>query len=295
MTEALPLFPLGSVLFPGLVLPLHIFEERYRRLVAHLMDLPNGTARAFGVVALREGREVGADGVAGLDALHGVGCVAELRQVKAYDDGRFDLLAVGTRRFRLDAIDTGTPWITGAVSYLSEDGTAEPDATGARAADLGGPVGAQDEAPAPVDPAETAVVAGSVRDLFARYSRDLLRARGAMESLLIEADADDAEDLVGGDDEADEEDSEDELDDGSGGATDGTEPARLPQDPARLSYLVAAAAVLDLADKQRLLAAPGTDARLRAELVLLRREIAVLRRLPALPAVELARTPYGVN
>ena len=61
----LPLFPLGTVLFPGLVLPLHVFEPRYRALVADLLALPE-PERRFGVVAIREGREVGVDGVAAL-------------------------------------------------------------------------------------------------------------------------------------------------------------------------------------------------------------------------------------
>src|SRR2546423_12156315 len=85
----LPLFPLGTVLFPGVPLPLHIFEERYRLLVRDLMALPEGASRRFGVVAIREGREVGADGVR---ALYPVGCTAELRDVEEDDDGRFDLL-----------------------------------------------------------------------------------------------------------------------------------------------------------------------------------------------------------
>ena len=49
------MFPLGTVLFPGLVLPLHVFEERYRALVRHLIGLPDGTPREFGVVAIRQG------------------------------------------------------------------------------------------------------------------------------------------------------------------------------------------------------------------------------------------------
>ena len=52
------MFPLGTVLFPGLVLPLHIFEERYRALVRHLVDLPEGAPREFGVVAIRAGGEL---------------------------------------------------------------------------------------------------------------------------------------------------------------------------------------------------------------------------------------------
>ena len=88
----LPLFPLNAVLVPGLVLPLHIFEPRYRVLVQALLELPEDAERRFGVVAIRSGREVGADGVR---ALHAVGCTAELREVTPYADGRFDLVDRG--------------------------------------------------------------------------------------------------------------------------------------------------------------------------------------------------------
>src|SRR5437016_378198 len=60
MSETLPLFPLGTVLFPGLLLPLHIFEDRYRRLVRDLQDGPE--PRRFGVIAIRQGRETGVVG-----------------------------------------------------------------------------------------------------------------------------------------------------------------------------------------------------------------------------------------
>jgi len=62
MTATMPLFPLGTVLYPGLVLPLHIFEERYRQLVRDLLAGPE--PRRFGVVAIKRGRETGIDGVA---------------------------------------------------------------------------------------------------------------------------------------------------------------------------------------------------------------------------------------
>ena len=62
MAELLPIFPLGLVAFPGMAVPLHVFEERYRDLVRDLLELPE-QERRFGVVAIREGREVGADGV----------------------------------------------------------------------------------------------------------------------------------------------------------------------------------------------------------------------------------------
>src|SRR3954471_6672549 len=92
VTVRLPLFPLGTVLFPGVPLPLHIFEERYRLLVRDLMAIPEGQPRRFGVVAIREGREVGADGVR---ALYSVGCTAELRQVQQYSDRRFYIVSGG--------------------------------------------------------------------------------------------------------------------------------------------------------------------------------------------------------
>ena len=77
MSETLPLFPLGTVLFPGLLLPLHIFEDRYRQLVRDLADGPE--PRRFGVIAIRHGRETGVDGI---QALYEIGCTAILRQVK---------------------------------------------------------------------------------------------------------------------------------------------------------------------------------------------------------------------
>jgi hypothetical protein len=119
----LPLFPLSTVLVPGLVLPLHVFEPRYRDLTQSLLDLPDGTPRQFGVVAIRPGQsqEVTAD-----TQFYSVGCTAELREVTPYDDGRFDIVSVGHLRFRLDSIDddAGTPYLTGLVSFIGEpDGT----------------------------------------------------------------------------------------------------------------------------------------------------------------------------
>jgi uncharacterized protein len=116
MPQTLPLFPLGSVLYPGLLLPLHVFEDRYRQLVH---DLTEGREpRRFGVIAIREGRETGADGVL---ALHEIGCTAALRRVSERDDGRFDLITVGTDRFRLIALDRSRPYLQGEVEFLSED------------------------------------------------------------------------------------------------------------------------------------------------------------------------------
>jgi uncharacterized protein len=116
MTQTLPLFPLGTVLYPGLLLPLHIFEERYRQLVRDLLEEPE--PRRFGVIAIREGRETGVDGVS---ALHEVGCTATVRRVLKRDDGRFDLVTIGAERFRLTALDHSRPYLQGEVDLLPEE------------------------------------------------------------------------------------------------------------------------------------------------------------------------------
>jgi Lon protease-like protein len=128
---------LGSVLFPGLVLPLHIFEERYRELVRDLVALPDDAPREFGVVAIRRGWEVQPDGpddvvaaTATAVTLHEVGCTAELRQVTERPDGRFDIVTVGRRRFRIANVDAdAAPYLTADVDWL-------PEAAGDPAADV---------------------------------------------------------------------------------------------------------------------------------------------------------------
>ena len=112
----LPLFPLGAVLYPGMLLPLHIFEERYRQLIRDLMEGPE--PRRFGVIAIRKGRETGIDGV---HSLYEIGCIATLRRVDELDDGRFDLVTVGTQRFRLLALDETRPYLQGEVELLAEE------------------------------------------------------------------------------------------------------------------------------------------------------------------------------
>jgi Lon protease-like protein len=125
VAQRLPLFPLGTVLVPGLVLPLNIFEPRYRQLVADLEDLPE-EEREFGVVAIREGGEVGAGS---LRALYDVGCAASLQEVSTAPDGRSQILSTGVRRFRLLDLDaeSETPYLTGLVEWLDEiDGDPDP-------------------------------------------------------------------------------------------------------------------------------------------------------------------------
>jgi Lon protease-like protein len=95
----LPMFPLGSVLFPHMPLPLHIFEERYRRLVADCLgSAEREEPPEFGVVLIERGREVG-----GGEDRFGVGTVAQITEVGRHDDGRYSILAVGTRRVAVQA------------------------------------------------------------------------------------------------------------------------------------------------------------------------------------------------
>jgi ATP-dependent Lon protease len=109
----LPLFPLNSVLCPGIALPLHIFEARYRAMVRHCLE----TTSPFGVVLIREGRETGA----GVISFTGVGTIAEIRDAGSYDDGRYDLLVVGTRRFEIrHVLSAKHPYLVAEVDLLDE-------------------------------------------------------------------------------------------------------------------------------------------------------------------------------
>ncbi len=211
MTATLPLFPLGTVLFPGLVLPLHVFEDRYRALVRHLMNLPDGTPREFGVIAIHRGWEVEQRATTSL-TLYEIGCSAQLRQVTEHPDGQFDLTTVGHRRFIIRAIDgERAPYLVAEVEWLEER------------------VG---------NPTEVDRLTPTVLDLFQRYLR-LIRPAQLGE--------------------------------------------QVPDDTTVLSHLIAATAALALGERQALLAAPDTAARLRAERALLSREVALLGQIRAVP------------
>jgi len=129
--ETLPLFPLGTVLLPGALLPLHIFEPRYRQLTT---DLVMGVVpdRTFGVVAVRPGWNT-EDGVA--EAVYGVGCSAQLQDAQRRPDGRFDIVSRGMRRFALREMDpTPAPYLTATVEWLPDfDESAQRDGQGAPA------------------------------------------------------------------------------------------------------------------------------------------------------------------
>jgi Lon protease-like protein len=113
----IPIFPLNIVLFPGMVLPLRIFEPRYQTMVRRLL----ADDRKFGVALIAEGQEVGAPAEP-----HRVGTIAEISSVEAANDGELLLLCVGLRRFRIDAMVEGEPYAQAAVTILEEGDPAEP-------------------------------------------------------------------------------------------------------------------------------------------------------------------------
>ena len=222
MGVVLPLFPLGAVLYPGMLLPLHIFEERYRQLVRDLLDGPE--PRRFGVIAIRKGRETGIDGV---HSLYEIGCIATLRRVDRHDDGRFNIVTVGTQRFRLRGLDETRPYLQGEVEMLAEE---------------------------PVDPATAEAAVRVIQTAFREYLDALIEWGGAVVRL---------EDL--------------------------------PDEPTLLSFIVAAAMVIDLPERQALLAESDTMRRLALQRAMLSRETAMLRATTSRPAPDLRYTPYSPN
>lgn len=226
MSDGLPLFPLNTVLFPGVVMPLYIFEDRYCALVRDLLALPPEDDRQFGVVAIKVGYEVGSRGV---HTLQRTGCAALVTDVTPHLDGTYELLVVGRRRFRVERLDSGREYLRADVSWLS-------DSCEADSAD------------------DLCDVAATARHVFEEYRDIVKRLRG--------------DDVLDGD---------------------------TPTDPVDLCYTLAAALVLNLAERQQLLEAPDVMTRLRMGTALMRAELRAITALPSLPATSMARTQWSPN
>ena len=111
--DTIPVFPLDHVLLPGLPLPLHIFEPRYRQMLADI----EASRAGFGIVALSRGSETSAD----VDFAK-IGTLAEILEKEPYPDGSCDLLTVGSRRFRIIDVDSSAkPYLQAQVEWLTED------------------------------------------------------------------------------------------------------------------------------------------------------------------------------
>ena len=241
----IPLFPLHTVLCPGIVLPLHIFEDRYRAMTRRCLD----TGEPFGVVLIRDGREIG---TARMATLAGVGAFAEIRQAGRYPDGRFDLLAAATGRFAIESVDAQTePYLLAQVTPLDDEVGDEPRAE--------------------------RLAATAIRR-FVRYL-DLMRARdGETTEVLdirveIESQQDDGADRVPGRPEM-----EGLSDSGEGTSPEPTPDLHIPDDPTVLSYLLSGIVQVELPRRQALLEAETTVERLEGLVSLLERELVLLRR-----------------
>ena len=184
-------------------LPLHVFEPRYRRMVADCLE----EGHSFGVVAIREGSDTGSS------TPYDVGTLAKIVRIDRLDDGRINLLVTGASRFTIVQTADDRPYLRGQVRIIPEAGD---------------------------DPDATARLMEATAASFRQYS-NLVRE-------LVGQQPDDAE---------------------------------PPMEPELLSYLIAAALNLQVAEKQSLLAEPRTDARLMLELRLLRKEILLLEQMVA--------------
>ena len=109
------MFPLGTALLPGAVLPLHVFEPRYRQMVHDILS-DDVDAPEFGVVMIERGREVG-----GGDARTSVGTVARVVDMRALPDGRYALVAVGAERLRVNAWLPDDPYPLADIDPWSDD------------------------------------------------------------------------------------------------------------------------------------------------------------------------------
>jgi uncharacterized protein len=239
----IPLFPLHQVLCPGIVLPLHVFEERYRAMTRHCLD----TGEPFGVVLIRDGREIGTKGVA---TLAGVGAFAEIREAGRYPDGRYDLLAAATGRFAIEAVDAHKePYLVADVTPLDDD------------------IGDERRA--------ERLAARAIRH-FVRYL-DLMRARDGESSAVLD---------IRVEIEANAGEPDPDLDPTTRPEPELTaeteRPTRhdldIPDDPTVLSYLLSGIVQVELPRRQALLEATTTVDRLEGLIGLLEREVLLLTR-----------------
>jgi uncharacterized protein len=211
-TTTLPLFPLSLVLFPGMTLPLHIFEERYKRMI----NLCLREARDFGVVLAGA-----ATGVPGQCLTYPVGTTAHIAGATRFPDGCMNLISVGQRRFRIQSLDWDLEYCVASVEWIED-------------------------------------VAGDAESLRLRAGRRWSAFRQQIAALTNEQFAYGA----------------------------------IPADPTEASYALAASLPINTVEKQRLLEATDTAARLREITRLIGREHGALRYLTT-PHPEAIEPPDG--
>ncbi len=105
------------MLFPGAVLNLHVFEPRYKQMIAECLE----NREAFGVCLIRDGREAGDPTV----MPHDIGTTAEIGDVTPLENGRYYITTTGRRRFRIEQVLQREPYLAAEVIYLTDDETAD--------------------------------------------------------------------------------------------------------------------------------------------------------------------------
>jgi len=205
----LPLFPLPAVLVPGLVMPLVLFEPKYLQLAANLSEL-EGSEQFFGIV--KSIPNLAGDGEISINT---TGTIAQVQSLELQADGKWDMVVVGGRRFRILELHQDMPYLTADIELLPDD-------------DLNQPV--------------TTQVIEATLEAFDNY-RTLL-------GVSIE------------------------------------ENGNLPDDPQTLSYLITAAAMFSLEERQLLLELVSTNQRLKRIKQILDREVALLAKLRCFPTFE---------
>ncbi len=273
----IPLFPLHTVLAPGIALPLHIFEPRYRTLVRHCLD----NEAPFGIVLIREGSEVAPpDGAQANLSIAGVGTLAEIREAEKFSDGRWNLLVVGTSRFGVrNVFADRAPYLVADVELLPDE---------------------------PSDAAEADELVLRVSRRFLRYLR-LLQPRDGEQAdaidVQMELESADEPETGGPDAEAEAAAAADRADatDADAGTLardpvrnladaittdDPGDTLRIPSEPSALSFLLTGIVQVEPERRQLLLEAHSAVERLRELDTVLGHEMDLLRRRLAPFAVD---------
>lgn len=107
----LPLFPLNTVLFPGMQLKLHIFEERYKTMINQCVE----QEKPFGVVLIQDGQEA----LGPLATPHKIGCTAQITQVQRLPYDRMNIVAIGEERFHINTIKQTNPFLIADVDFFA--------------------------------------------------------------------------------------------------------------------------------------------------------------------------------
>lgn len=188
---SVPVFPLNAVVFPGVVVPLHIFEDRYRALVRDLRQIQAPADRVFAIPAIREGYEVGSHGV---QSMHRIGTLVQLSSAEVRPDGSLDIEVTGRHRVRIDELRPDGDYLRAEVTDLSDPAEDQAGPLAGRvlarftayAAMVAGLTGIQmDINGAPTDPGYLSYWMSAVCPLAMQQRQQLLEADSATDRLLL--------------------------------------------------------------------------------------------------------------